>query len=218
MAPFPSKLAFAAFLQYSPRGTSATSKHSKDVTLAIKRDSFIRGHRVIDFAARRIREERANYPFLSAYFNGSVTLVPAPRSSPVKDPKALWPALRICQSLKAEGCAAAVLPCLKRVRPVTKSASAGSAQRPDPDAHYESLAIEQQATLRPPSTITLVDDVITRGSTFLAMYQRLAEAFPQAEIRCFAVVRTMSGVEVDPIMSPIEGLILFDGTNPQRRP
>jgi hypothetical protein len=24
----------------------------------------------------------------------------------------------------------------------------------------------------------------------------------------------MSGVEVDPIMSPIEGLILFDGTNP----
>src|SRR5512142_1992836 len=93
MAPFPSRLPFAAFLQYSPRGTSAISKHSKDVTLAIKRDSFIRGHRVIDFAARRIREERANPPFLSAYFNGSVTLVPAPRSSPVKDPKALWPAL-----------------------------------------------------------------------------------------------------------------------------
>ena len=71
---------------------------------------------------------------------------------------------------------------------------------------------------RPPATITLVDDVITRGSTILAMYQRLAEAFPQAEIRCFAVVRTMSDVEVDLIMSPVEGLILFNGTNPQRRP
>src|SRR5512135_2699746 len=218
MATFPSNLSFAAFLQYSPRGTSALSKHSKDVTLAIKRDGFIRGHRVIDFAARRIREERANYPFLSAYLNGSVTLIPAPRSSPVKDPRALWPALRICQSLKGEGCAARVFPCLKRVKPVTKSATAGSAERPGPDVHYESLAVEPQATLRPPATITLVDDVITRGSTFLVMYQRLAEAFPQAEIRCFAVVRTMNGVEVDSIMSPVEGLILFDGTNFQRRP
>ena len=218
MAPFPSRLPYAAFLQYSPRGTSAISKHSKDVTLAIKRDGFIRGHRVIDFATRRIREERANYSFLSAYFNGAVALVPAPRSSPVKDPRALWPALRICQSLKAVGCAARVFPCLKRVKPVTKSATAGSAQRPDPATHYESLAVEPQAPLRPPATITLVDDVITRGATFLAMYQRLAEAFPQAEIRCFAVVRTMSGVEVDPIMSPVEGLILFDGANLQRRP
>ena len=209
MTTFPSRLPYAAFLQYSPRGTSAISKHSKDVTHAIKGDSFIRGHRVIDYAARRIGEERRNYPFLSAYFNSSVTIVPAPRSSPLKDPKALWPALRICQSLKAQGCAAAVLPCLKRVQPVTKSATAGSGQRPDPDAHYESLEVDQQAMLRPPTTITLVDDVITRGSTFLAMYQRLAEAFPQAKIRCFAVVRTMSDVEVDPIMSPVEGSDLF---------
>jgi hypothetical protein len=165
-------------LQYSPRGTSAISKHSKDVTLAIKRNSFIRGHRVIDFAARRIREERANYPFLSAYFNGSVTLVPAPRSSPVKDPKALWPALRICQSLKAEGCAAAVLPCLKRVKPVTKSASAGSAQRPDPDAHYESGSSGGSARRRmspyssivmsrkPPRSGFLISSVMTNRVAF----------------------------------------------------
>jgi hypothetical protein len=64
MATFPSKLPFATFLQYSPRGTSATLKQSKDVALAIKADSFIRGYRAIDFAARRIREERVSYPFL----------------------------------------------------------------------------------------------------------------------------------------------------------
>jgi hypothetical protein len=218
MATFPSRLPYAAFLQYSPRGTSATSKQSKDVTLAIKADRFIRGHRVIDFTARRIREERANYPFLASYFDGSVTLVPAPRSSPQKDPKALWPALRICQSLMAEGCAAAVLPCLKRAQSVTKSATAGSGQRPDPDAHYASLVVEKQGILVPPTSITVVDDVITLGSTFLAMYQRLTEAFPKAEIRCFAVVRTMSVVEVDQIMSPAEGVISFDGVNLQRRP
>ena len=59
MATFPSRLPYAAFLQYSPTSHAAISKHSKDVTLALKRDGFIRGHRVIDFTARRIREERA---------------------------------------------------------------------------------------------------------------------------------------------------------------
>ena len=33
MATYPSKLSFAAFLQYSPRGTSVISKQSKDVKL-----------------------------------------------------------------------------------------------------------------------------------------------------------------------------------------
>jgi hypothetical protein len=218
MASFPSKLPFAAFLQYSPRGTSTTSLQSKDVTLAIKRDGFLGGVRVIDFAARRIREERANYPFLSGYLNGSVTLVPAPRSSPQKDPRALWPALRISQSLKDEGCGGQILPCLKRIKPVTKSATAGSGQRPDPDMHYQSFEVDTQAGLRPPASITVVDDVITRGSTLLAMFQRLAEAFPHAQIRCFAVVRTMSGVEVDQIMSPVEGIVSFSGTHLLRQP
>ena len=116
-AALPSRLPYAAFLQYSPRGTTPTSVQSKNVTLAIKRDGFIRGFRVIDFAARRIREEQANYPFLSTYLNASVTLVPAPRAKPLSDPKALWPALRICQSLKSEGCAGSVLPCLKGSQP-----------------------------------------------------------------------------------------------------
>ena len=91
----------------------------------------------------------------------------------------------------------------------------GACRRPDPDAHYESLEVDQQAMLRPPATISFVVDVITRGSTFLSIYQRLAEAFPQAEILFFAAVRTMSGIDVDPIMSPVEGLISFDGTNLQ---
>jgi hypothetical protein len=218
MATFPSKLSYAAFLQYSPRGTQPTSVLSKDVTLAIKRDGYLRGLRMIEFAAGRIREQQGSYPFLGDYFGGPVTLVPAPRSSPLSDPRALWPALRICQSLKAEGCGATVLPCLKRAQRVTKSATAGSGQRPDPDAHYESLEVETRGISVSSTSITVVDDVITRGSTFLAMYQRLAEAFPRAEIRCFAVVRTMSGVEIDQIMSPVEGVISFDGVNLQRRP
>jgi hypothetical protein len=111
-----------------------------------------------------------NYPFLSTYFNRTLTLVPAPRSSPLKDPKALWPALRICQSLMAEGCAGSVLPFLKRTKPTTKSATAAVGQRPAPEAHYESIEADHQGILTAPRSITIVDDVITRGSTFLAMY------------------------------------------------
>jgi hypothetical protein len=218
MVSFPSRLPFAAFLQYSPRGTTPTSLQSKNVTLAIKRDGFVGGVRVIDFATRRIREERANYPFLASYFNDSVTLIPAPRSSPQKDPNALWPALRICQSLKNEGCSGRVLPCLKRIKQVTKYATAGAGQRPDPAAHYESIEVDTSGVLTSPNSLTIVDDVITRGSTFLALFQRLREAFPEAEIRCFAIVRTMSGVEVDRIMSPVEGIISFSGTHLFRQP
>jgi hypothetical protein len=159
-----------------------------------------------------------NYPFLSDYLNGSVTLVPAPRSSPQKDPRALWPALRIAESLKTEGCGGSFLPCLKRIKPVPKSATAGVGQRPDPDIHYESLEMDQQRVLTAPDLITIIDDVITRGATFLAMFQRLTEAFPQAQIQCFAVVRTMSGAEVDQVMNPVEGTISFSGTHLLRRP
>jgi hypothetical protein len=67
----------------------------------------------------------------------------------------------------AEGCAASVLPRLKRVKPVTKSATAAGGQRPDPDVHYESLEVNQQGMLTVTTSITVVDDVITRGSTFL---------------------------------------------------
>ena len=62
------------------------------MTLAIKQDSYLRGFRMIEYVAKRIREEQGSYPFLGSYFGSSVTLVPAPLSSPLKDPRALWPA------------------------------------------------------------------------------------------------------------------------------
>jgi hypothetical protein len=99
--------------------------------------------------------------------------------------------------LKTERCGGSVLPRLKRIKPVPKSATAGVGQRPDPDTHYESLDVDQQRVLTAPDLITTINDVITRGATFLAMFQRLTEAFPQAQIQCFVVVRTMSGAEVD---------------------
>ncbi|HKI17348.1 MAG TPA: hypothetical protein VKA15_05690 [Isosphaeraceae bacterium] len=66
--------------------------------------------------------------------------------------------------------------------------------------------------------ITLIDDVITRGSSFVGLVPRPQEAFPGIEIRCFALVRTMSAGEVDRILDPVEGTITYDRSELRRHP
>ena len=217
MANIPSSLAFASLLQYAPRGQSVPSVLSRDVTYKIKQDGYVGRYRIIDFSAERLAQEIAAYPFLANYFNPDVTLVPVPRSSPLVNPAALWPPLRICQSILSQGLAAGILPCLERSQPVQKSATAPTGGRPSPADHYHSVTIT--GALRPvPKAITLVDDVITRGSSFLGLVPRLQEAFPGIEIRCFALVRTISGAEIDRVLDPVEGTITFNGLDPHRRP
>jgi hypothetical protein len=219
MAVFPSRIEFAAFLQYAPRGSSTISAASRDVAYKVKQDGFIRvpqqrggttSVRVIDYAAKRLAEEIPRHPFLGDYFNPSVSLVPVPRSSPQK-PGSLWPTLRICEEILAQGLSANVLSCLKRTQPVQKSATAGPGQRPDPEAHYNSAQVVMPGFHLSPKAITLVDDVVTRGSTFVGLAKRLEEAFPGVEIRCFALIRTISGGEVPTILDPVKGTVTYSG-------
>jgi orotate phosphoribosyltransferase-like protein len=64
----------------------------------------------------------------------------------------------------------------------------------------------------------LVDDVITRGSSFVGMIPHLQEAFPGFEINCFALVRTQSYDAVDNFVAAVEGVITYDGWHLQRTP
>jgi orotate phosphoribosyltransferase-like protein len=61
-----------------------------------------------------------------------------------------------------------------------------------------------------PESITVVDDVITRGSSFVGAYPRLRSAFPGIPIHCFALVRTISGRDIDGILDPVAGLITHE--------
>lgn len=75
--------------------------------------------------------------------------------------------------------------------------------------HYNSLRITNAA---PPisldgARIVLVDDVVTRGSTFLAAASRISEVYPDHEIKVFALVRTVSRGAVDEMVSPRVGTI-----------
>lgn len=58
--------------------------------------------------------------------------------------------------------------------------------------------------------ITLVDDVVTRGASFIGVYARLQEAYPNAQIRCFALIRTISSGEINEILDPVYGEIRYE--------
>jgi hypothetical protein len=74
-------------------------------------------------------------------------------------------------------------------------------------------------TLVSPGRFLLVDDVVTRGATFLGAASRLRESFPDTEIRAFALVRTESQGELNAIRDPAEGWIeSVPGGGTQRRP
>jgi hypothetical protein len=164
MVAFPSKIEFTSFLQYAPRGSSTISAASRDIAYKVKQVGHVRQVRIIDHAAKRLFEEIPNYPFLGDCFNESLTLVPAPRSAPLLR-NALWVPRRICESIKAFGLATSILPCLERTQPVRKSATAAPRQRPGPEDHYNSVKVNAPSLISNPKAITLVDDVITRGST-----------------------------------------------------
>jgi len=46
--------------------------------------------------------------------------------------------------------------------------------------------------LMAPASIVLIDDILTRGHTFLGAAWRLHEAFPETKIVAFAAMRTIS--------------------------
>jgi orotate phosphoribosyltransferase-like protein len=96
---------------------------------------------------------------------------------------------------------------------VTKSAGAAQGKRPMPPDHFESTSLATQLSLSGEKKITIVDDVITRGSTLVGMSPHVVAGFPDCGIRCFALVRTISGVEVETLEAPVIGSIEYNGGN-----
>jgi adenine/guanine phosphoribosyltransferase-like PRPP-binding protein len=69
-----------------------------------------------------------------------------------------------------------------------------------------------------PSRIVIVDDVITKGATLIAAASALHAAYPDAEIRPFAVLRTMGfRPEVGRILDPCEGVIKLNAAGRSER-
>jgi hypothetical protein len=212
-----SEVEYAAFLSYSPRGSSAAAQESRTWCRALKDESYVGQPpaAMSRFVARRLVARRLELPF-NGWFGPGVMLVPVPKSS-LMGRGDLWVPGLLATAFVEVGLAADVLPCLVRRHAVRKSATSPAGERASPMEHYESLRVDR--TFPEPKELLLVDDVVTRGATMLAAASRMREAYPTASIRAFAVIRTISNAdEFVGMLEPVTGHIRMRGENPFRDP
>ena len=158
MTPFRSEVPFASLVAYCPRGDSQAIRKSQTLMRQLKDNRMVGTETAAAFVARRLREMAPS--FAASFLASDVALVPIPRSNLQKQ-GALWPALEIANELHAQGFGCRVIPCLNRSRAMKKAAVAPPKERPKAKEHFESL--ELIAPLDLPASVTLVDDIITRG-------------------------------------------------------
>ncbi len=194
-------IAYASCYVYSPSGPGAVSERSRLLLALLKTAdaTFMLKY------ALRVRQQAEGSPPLAGFFEATDVLVPVPGCTP-RPSGGLWTAEHLASALVNEGLGGAAWAGLRRIRAVPKSATAARGKRPTVNLHYESFMIEGYPTA--PERIVLIDDVITKGRTLLAAAARVHEAFPCADIRAFALIRTMgfiSGVQrlLDPCIGEI---------------
>ncbi len=206
-----SNVEYGSYLAYSPRGQSEVSRRSRQFRDAVKFWREDTAQQVID----RLADE-FDATGLEEFLGDDVTLIPAPRSAPLVA-GALWPPRRICDELVRVGLGREVVPALVRTAPVPKAAYAAPGGRPTAHDHYDTMAVEPE--LVSTSRITVVDDFVTKGSTLLAAASRVAEAYPEMEVRTFALIRTMGLVpDIEQIVAPVTGTIGLSFEEGDRQP
>jgi len=207
-----SEIEFGSFLSYSPWGKSNEAMSSRTVRSQLKGDEPV-GSRNIpmsDLIAQNIKRDLGTLPF-TKFFNENTILVPTPNSS-LRKSDSLWVPQRLARALVKEGLGKDSVECLSRITPIRKAATSPASERPKAEEHYDTMGIVK--TLDEPNEILLVDDVVTRGATLLGAANKLADSFPNANIRAFAAMRTITNPnEFDKIIDPCTGIIELGSEN-----
>ena len=205
-------IAYASCYVYSPAGAGAVCERSRLLRALLKAGdaTFMLKY------ALRVRQQAKDSPLLAGFFDATDVLVPVPGSAPYIA-GGLWAAEHLAVALVNEGLGATAWTGLRRIRAVRKSATAAPGERPTVNLHYESFVIERPTI--PPERIVLIDDVVTKGRTLLAAASRVHEAFPCAQIRAFALVRTQGLISgVQQLLDPCKGEIRWRAGDAHRSP
>lgn len=217
-------LEYGSLLSYTPLDSPdppADIQNANDVMYAIKNDSFIEDPPIqaSDWIAGTIQVNMRSLPF-STFFQSNPILVPVPKSS-LANPGSLWVPERIASALVKKGVGKEVVSCLARITPIRKAAWSGASNRPRPSEQYQTMGVQGSISELKPKEIVLVDDIVTRGATFIGAANRLIEAFPEANVRVFAAMRTISNSsEFETLYKPVSGTITYreDRDDSIRRP
>lgn len=205
-------LPFAACYVYSPKGESDVSQRSRQLCARAKSGStkWLRSY------AATVHQEAFHGQTFREFFADPGMLIPIPDFRPPGQ-ATLWAARRLALALHEMGLAEEVWAGLKRVSSVEKSSSAWMWERPTVLQHYQSFAVVPSS--KTARNILLIDDVITKGRTLAAAAIRIQEAFPKADVRAFALVRTMGFVlDVPRLFEPCQGVIHWNGEDAYRAP
>lgn len=215
-----SELEFGSLWTYCPRTEGDVNeeeiKKSKNLAISLKTESKLAQKEVFmsEFVSQKMQQELDNLPF-AGFFTEDTALIPIPKSSLMKA-DSLWVPDKIARAL-ANKRLGIHLPCLQRIKAVTKSANSTAENRPKAIEHYNSIKIKPP--IQQPKNIVLIDDVITRGATMLACASVLREYYPNASIKGFAVIRTISRPEeFKAIKDPCIGKIYLTNEETIRRP
>ena len=205
-------IAYASCYVYSPMGAGAVCQKSRLLRALLKSGdaSFMVKY------ALRVRQQAEDSTLLAGFFDAADVLVPVPGCVPyiAGDP---WAADHLSVALVDAGLGGAAWSGLRRVRAVPKSATAAPGERPTVSLHYESFVVDRPPMS--PERIVLIDDVVTKGRTLLAAASRVQEAFPCAEIRAFALIRTMGLISgIQQLLDPCKGEIRWRGGDAHRSP
>ena len=203
---------FASCFIYAPRGAGFLAMSARVLCHRIKTSDPV----WIPRYAGCVAELLARTYMFRRIFARDALLVPVPGSAAALPRH--WPAWQLATALRELGLACGVWSGLQRQLPVRKSATALSGERPTVWQHYASLSLGQ-VPAPVPHRLVLIDDVITKGRTLLAAATRLSSGLPHADIRAFALVRTLGFVSrVERLLEPCEGVVYWAGGDARREP
>jgi predicted amidophosphoribosyltransferase len=208
-------LPFTSCFAYLPDGTGSICEEGRLLCARLKSADSIWLPRLI----ARVWSEASALGRFGPSLGSRVVLVPVPGSAAAHGEH--WVGERVASCLQQVGLGAQVWPVLHRRWPVRKSAFCAAGERPSVLEHYASFAVEPPpgSTTAAGLRLTLIDDVITRGRTLLAAACRLREAYPQAQIRAFVLLRTLARQEaLLQLFDPCEGEVRFAQGDARRRP